>query len=129
MLRGVFLKIFLWFAVSLVLVALALDLAITATSTPAEVRVHRFSDNALSTRAREAVTLLDRDGAAGVRRYFDELERATQIHAVLLDPSGHQVAGRTVPETGAAVAARAIVSGVVPSRALFSTTLKFSALS
>jgi two-component system, OmpR family, sensor histidine kinase CpxA len=128
MLRGVFLKIFLWFAVSLVLVALALDLAITATSTPAEVRVHRFSDNALSTRAREAVVIFDREGAAGARRYFDNLERATQIHAVLLDADGHQVVGRAVPETGAAVAARALVSGQTEMEAEGQTAVKARAV-
>ena len=93
MLRGVFPKILLWFSVSLVLVALALELAITATSTPAEVRVLRFSDNALTSRAREVVAILDHDGPRGAARFLDELERTSQIHAVLLD-AAHRPARR-----------------------------------
>ena len=91
MVRGVFLKILLWFWVSLVLVALALELAITATSVSAEVRIHRFSDNALSGRAREAVSILDRSGPDGVAHFFADLERKTHIHAVLLDVDGREV--------------------------------------
>ena len=73
MVRGIFLKILLWFSVSLVLVALALELAITATSVSAEVRVHRFSDNALTGHAREAAALLDRGGVPSVDRLFADL--------------------------------------------------------
>jgi len=46
--RGMFLKIVLWFWASLALVALALHVTIIATSVPPEVRVQRFSDTALS---------------------------------------------------------------------------------
>ena len=38
------------------------ELAIVATSTPVEVRVHRFSDTVLTGHAREAVAILDRAG-------------------------------------------------------------------
>ena len=111
MMRGVFAKILLWFWVSLVLVALALELTITATSTPVEIRVQRFSDGALGSRAREAVTILDRDGAPKVARFLEGLERTTRMHAVLLDADGHDVSGHPVPPKAAAVAARALASG------------------
>jgi two-component system sensor histidine kinase CpxA len=111
MLRGVFVKILLWFWLSLVLVAVALELAIAATSVSAEVRVHRYSDNVLSARAREAVSILDRDGPRGVAHFFADLERTTRIHAVLLDADGREVSGRPTPATAAAVAARAMQSG------------------
>jgi len=128
MLRGVFPKILLWFSVSLVLVALALELAITATSTPAEVRVLRFSDNALTSRAREVVAILDHDGPRGAARFLDELERTSQIHAVLLDASGHQVAGRATPRMAEAVAARALESGQTEMEAEGQTAVKARAV-
>lgn len=128
MVRGVFLQILLWFWASLVLVAIALELAITATSTPVEVRVHRFSDNALSSRAREAVAVLDREGPAGVSRFFAEFERATGIHAVLLDVDGHAVAGRPIPAKAAALAERALESGQTEMEAEGQTALKARAV-
>ena len=124
MVRGVFLKILLWFWVSLVLVALALELAITATSVSAEVRIHRFSDNALSGRAREAVSILDRSGPDGVAHFFADLERKTHIHAVLLDVDGREVSGRAVPATAVAVAARALGSGQTEMEAEGQTAVK-----
>ena len=82
MVPGVFLKILLWFWTSLVLVALALELAITATSTPVEVRVSRFSESVLTSRAHEAVAILDRGGPRKLARFLDELERTTGIRDV-----------------------------------------------
>ena len=109
--RSVFVKILLWFWTSLVLVALALELAITATSTPVEVRVARFSDSVLSSHTREAVAILDRDGAGGAAGFLADLERRTRIHALLLDRDGREVTGRAVPPKALAVAARALDSG------------------
>jgi signal transduction histidine kinase len=129
MVRGIFLKILLWFSVSLVLVALALELAITATSVSAEVRVHRFSDNALTARAREAVAILDRDGPAGVARFLDDLERTTRIHAMFLDAEEHEVSGRPVlPAAAAVVAARALQSGQTEMEAEGQTAVKARAV-
>ena len=93
------------------LVALAPELAITATTTPVEVRIARFSDSVLSGRAREAVAILDRDGPAGVARFLDQLERTTHVHARLLDADGRDIAGRVVSPRAIAVAARALDTG------------------
>jgi two-component system sensor histidine kinase CpxA len=126
--RGLFVKILLWFWTSLVLVALALELAISATSTPVEVRVARFSDSVLNGRAREAVDILDREGPTGVARFLDELERTTNVHALLLDPDGHDVAGRAVPARALAVAARAVDSGQTEMEADGQTAVKARAV-
>ena len=128
MVRGVFLRILLWFWASIVLVALALELAIVATSTPIEVRIHRFSDTALTDRAREAVAILDRDGPSGVTRFFDALEQTTRIHALLLDAAGHEVSGRPIPATAAGVAARARDSGQTEMEAEGQTAVKARAV-
>src|SRR2546429_498898 len=129
MVPGVFLKILLWFWTSLVLVALALELAITATSTPVEVRVSRFSERVLTSRAHEAVAILDRSGPRKLARFLDELERTTGIHAVLLDPDGYDVSGRTVPPKAVAmVAARALASGQTEMEADGHTAVKARAV-
>src|SRR6266513_2156150 len=126
--RGVFVKILLWFWGSLVLVALALELTITATSTPVEVRVARFSEAVLSARARDAVGVLDRDGAAGVARFLAELEQTTRIHALLLDRDGRDVAGRAVPPKALVVAARALDTGQTEIEADGQTAMKARAV-
>jgi len=64
--RGIFVKILLWFWVSLVLVGLAVHVAIITTEMPIEVRLQRFSDRALGGYVRSAAELLDRDGPAAV---------------------------------------------------------------
>jgi len=111
MIRGVFVKILMWFWVAFVLVALALELVIAATTTPLEVRVQRFSDKGLAGDAREAVARLDRKGPRGVTSFLDGMERESSVHAMLLDADGRDVAGRAVPPKAAAMAARALASG------------------
>src|SRR5262249_48157616 len=125
---GVFVKILLWFWGSLVLVALALELTITATATPVEVRVARFSDAVLSERGHDAVVILDRKGPEGVAHYLRNLERATRIHAVLLDPHGRDVSGRAVTPKALAVAARALESGQTEMEADGQTAIKARAV-
>jgi len=128
MIRGVFPKILLWFWASLVLVALALELVITATTTPAEVRVHRFSDRVLAADARQAVNRLERTGPRAVTQFLDGLERESSMHAMLLDDSGHDVTARAVPPRAAAVAALALASGETEMTADSRTALKARAV-
>jgi len=109
--RGVFLKFFLWFWLALVLVELAMQAAILATTAPLEVRVHRFSDNALAGYARASMAVLEQRGAVGLAAYVAELKRTTGIRLFLLAPDGRDVSGRTVPPRIAALAARARRTG------------------
>ena len=128
MIRGVFVKILLWFWVSLVLVALALELVITVTTTPVEVRVHRFSDTVLAGDAREAVARLERKGPRSVARFLAELERESSVHAMLLDGDGRDVTGRPVPSGSAAVAARALISSETEMQVEGQTAVKARAV-
>lgn len=105
--RGMFLKIVLWFWASLALVALALHVTIIATSVPPEVRVQRFSDTALSGYGRRAVAILEREGVPALAAYLDGLERSTRIHAVLIRQDGRDASGHAVTPRVAAAAARA----------------------
>jgi two-component system sensor histidine kinase CpxA len=111
MIRGMFLKMVLWFWGSLVLVALALHAAVIATSTPTEVRVQRFSDTALAGYGQRAVATLERDGAPALAAYLASLERETRIRAVLVDESGRDAIGRAVTPSAAAAARRAAELG------------------
>jgi signal transduction histidine kinase len=128
MVRGVFVKILLWFWGSFVLVAIALELTITATSTPVEVRVARFSDAVLSARAREAVAVLDLKGPDHVARFLRKLEASTRIHSILLDPDGRDVSGHAVPPKALAVAVRALDSGQTEMEADGQTAIKARAV-
>ena len=106
MIRGMFLKMVLWFWASLVLVALALHAAVIATSTPTEIRVQRFSDTALAGYGRRAATIFEHDGPPALAKYLDGLEQSTHSHAVLLDERGQDVTGRAVAPGYAAAARR-----------------------
>ena len=128
MIRGVFLKILLWFWVSLVLVAVALELTITVTTTPFEERVHRFSDNALTGHAREAAALLDRGGVPSVDRLFADLQHDTGIHAVLLKADATEVGGRPLGATATTVARQALESGQTEMEADGQTAVKARAV-
>src|SRR5258705_2047725 len=107
MIRGMFLKMVLWFWASLVLVALALHAAVIATSVPTEVRVQRFSDTALAGYGRRAVSILEGEGVPALAVYLQHLERQTRIHAVLIDESGRDPTGHPVTAGGRPGAAAA----------------------
>jgi signal transduction histidine kinase len=107
MIRGMFLKMVLWFWASLVLVALALHAAVIATSVPTEVRVQRFSDTALSGYGRRAVSILEGEGVPALSAYLQHLESQTRIHAVLIDESGRDATGHPVTPAVIAAARRA----------------------
>ncbi len=73
--RGMFLKMVLWFWASLVVVAVALHAAVIATSTPTEVRVQRFSDTALAGYGQRAAAILEHDGVPALAADLERLER------------------------------------------------------
>jgi len=111
MIRGMFLKMVLWFWASLVLVALALHAAVIATSIPTEVRVQRFSDTALAGYGRRAVSILEGEGVPALAAYLQHLESQTRIHAVLIDESGRDATGHKVTPGVIAAATRADEQG------------------
>ena len=107
MIRGMFLKMVLWFWASLVLVALALHAAVIATSVPTEVRVQRFSDTALAGYGHRALSTLEGEGVPALAAYLQHLESQTRIHAVLIDENGRDATGHDVTPGVIAAARRA----------------------
>jgi len=124
----VFPKLLLWFWVSLVLVAVALQLTIAFTTTPFEERVHRFSDNALTGHGREAAALLDHGGVPRVDRFFADLQRDQGVHAVLLKSDATEIGGRPVGATATTIARRALESGQTEMEADGQTAVKARAV-
>ena len=103
--RSLFLKIFLWFALAMVLVNVASFL----TGIIAERRSERRSNPLapmFGVYAQTAGETFERDGQAALAAYLERAERASGIHAVVFDERGAEVSGRTVPAEAQAVARR-----------------------
>ena len=94
--RSLFLKIFLWFWLSVVLVSLttALIAAITQ-SNPQNVawQNQAFVD----IEAARSVEIYEREGAEALKRHFEELPKRP-MYAYLLDENGTEVLGQKLPE-------------------------------
>lgn len=91
--RSLFLKIFLLFWVTLVLVGAAL--VITWGIQP-EVIVSRWrgaTSDALALYAQSAAEELDRYGLTALNNYFERLESTAHIHATLFDENAQPIAG------------------------------------
>jgi two-component system sensor histidine kinase CpxA len=104
--RSLFLKIFLWFALAMVLV----NVASFVTGIITERQSQPFRTNPMSpvfgVYAQTAVEIFERDGRAALAAYLERVERASHIRATLLDERGEEVAGRTVPAGGSELALR-----------------------
>ncbi|MFB3814786.1 MAG: ATP-binding protein [Terriglobales bacterium] len=97
--RSLFLKIFLWFWLTMVLVGSAL--VITWSMQP-ELIVGRWraaTSDAISLYAQTAAEEYDRNGVTGLRNYLQRLDDSTRIRAALLDASGTPIAGSLSPQS------------------------------
>src|SRR5438067_6988222 len=56
--------------------------------------------------AQTAAEILERDGQGALSSYLDRVERASRIHAVVLNESGEEVSGRPVPAGASELAKR-----------------------
>lgn len=91
--RSLFLRVFLWFALAMVLV----NIASFVTGIIAERRFQPPRTHPLAAMtgflAQTAVETLDHDGSAELLSYLLRLERTAAVHAVLLDEKGTSVSG------------------------------------
>ncbi len=91
--RSLFLKIFLWFWLTMVLIGVAL--VITWSIQP-EIVVSRWrgaTGEAVALYAQSAAEELDRYGQVALVNYFQRLETSSHIKAALLDDQGQLIAG------------------------------------
>src|SRR5215470_16524281 len=94
--RSLFLKIFLWFWLSVVLVSLTM--AIIAGVTQFNSENTDWQNQAIVAGwAARSVNIYEREGAEALKRYFEDLPKRP-MYAYLLDEHGTEVLGQKLPE-------------------------------
>jgi two-component system sensor histidine kinase CpxA len=98
--RSLFLKILLWFGLTMVLV----NVVSFVTGVIIERRSQQQRTNPAATMfgvyAQTAVDVFERDGQPALSSHLERVERASRIRAVVFDERGDEISGRPVP-TGA----------------------------
>jgi signal transduction histidine kinase len=110
--RSLFLKIFLWFWLTMVFVGLTL--VITWSMQP-EIVISRWrasTSDALMLYAQTAAEEADRYGPTALSNYLQRLHTTTRMHAALLDDQGQVIAGEASPRLREL--ARQTVAGGLP---------------
>src|SRR5690348_7493906 len=97
--RSLFLKIFLWFWVTVVAVGAALVITWSMQSEVVTSRWRASTSDAIKIYAQSAAEEVDRYGPAALNNYLQRLDSSAHIRAALLDDSGQTIAGR-MNETG-----------------------------
>jgi len=93
--RNLFLKIFLWFWMTFLIVAVTLA-TITVITRSNETMIARLSLY-LPLEARHATDIYEREGKKGLRHHFDQIVESGAIAPYLLDESWKDVLGRNPP--------------------------------
>jgi two-component system sensor histidine kinase CpxA len=98
--RSLFLKILLWFGLTMVLV----NVVSFVTGVIIERRSQSQRTNPaapmFAVYAQTAVDIFERDGQSALSSHLERVERASRIRAVVFDENGDEISGRPVP-TGA----------------------------
>ena len=110
--RTLFVRIFLWFwlAIAVVVVLLVLSSPFLTRSRPGLVRWQRMTEAEVSARARDAATLVEREGPSALRRPGWRRRHGAQ-RMLVLDSSLRDVSGLEPPPEALAVARQALSSG------------------
>jgi two-component system sensor histidine kinase CpxA len=93
--RNLFLKIFLWFWMTFLIVAVTLA-AVTAITRSNETMFARLSLY-LPLEARHAAEIYEREGKTGLRHHFDQIVESGSLAPYLLDDNWKDVLGRNPP--------------------------------
>ena len=93
--KSLFLKIFLWFWMAFVIVAVTLC-AVFVTTRSSETMIARLSLY-LPLEARHAADIYEREGETGLRRHFDQIIESGSIAPYLFDENWKDVLGRNPP--------------------------------
>lgn len=96
--RSLFLKIFLSFWLTAVVIALALMLAWSLAPEQVVQRWRSLTGEALAIYATTAAEKAETGKAGELAEYLDNLNRSHRIHAVLLDSQGNSISGYASPE-------------------------------
>jgi len=106
--RSLFLKIFLWFWATDVLIAItaALIIGLSIQNQPEIVgsRWRQTTGDALALYADSAAEVYERSGKAGLTDFINRLERTSRVHASLRDEQGNYIAGQNHAQTSDVIA-------------------------
>ena len=108
--RSLFLKIFLWFWTTLLLIAIAIVITWSLQPEIVFTRWQALMTEALSTHAQTVADIFERQGPAAAAAYVQRLSRAGRMDTTLLDEHGHAILGNPSGEA-ARVGALAAASG------------------
>jgi two-component system, OmpR family, sensor histidine kinase CpxA len=109
MIRGIYLKIFLWFLFVSGVMSGALFLITLATHS--QSLGSSWMIGVLDQYARSALDIYIRGGKSRLDEYLHEIENSSNLRATFFDPQGHDILGRGVPAGADEVLARARASG------------------
>ena len=109
MIRGIYAKIFLWFILATGVTSAAVFLITVVTHS--QSLGPSWMIGVLDQYARSAVIIYDQGGKAQLAEYLQKIEDASFLQSTLLDPEGHDIAGRGVPPGAEKVLAKARASG------------------
>jgi len=110
--RSVFIKIFLWFWLTHLLVAGAFFFTMGREAPDRQHDKRRnMIGQAIAGFGHQAVERRLRDGAASLKEYVEELDRTTGTALLLVDPDGEELLGRPVPREATELIPQARESG------------------
>jgi len=107
--HSIFAKIFLWFWIALILVSASVVFVTLLTG--AQPLAQRWLAGSLDLYATSAVDFYEQGGKSRLQDYLDQMERTAGVHATLIDPQGHDILGRGIPQGAERVYQRARASG------------------
>jgi signal transduction histidine kinase len=110
-LRSLFLKVFLWFWLSTVLVIGALLVTSHLTRSENTFRPPQFIEAVLTTYGRRAADAYERGGRPALADYLRTVERETTVRSHLFDASGAELSGDTASTQQSTTAARTAQTG------------------
>jgi two-component system, OmpR family, sensor histidine kinase CpxA len=108
--RSLFLKIFLWFWITLLLIAMAIVVTWSLQPEIVFTRWQALMTEALATHAQTIADTIERQSPAAAASYLQRLNRLGRMQTALLDDHGQVLLGNPSPEA-ARVGARVIESG------------------
>lgn len=109
MIRGIYLKIFLWFLLASGVVSGVVFLATVATHSPS--LGSSWMIGVLDQYARSALEIYVHGGKERLGDYLHEIEESSNLQATFLDPQGRDILGRGVPSGAEQVLAEAKATG------------------
>src|ERR1700730_8160895 len=105
MIRGIYVKIFLWFCFATAV--MSGSVVLITVGLHSQTLGPRWMTGVLDQYARSAVDIYIHGGKTRLAEYLEEIERSSRLQATLLDPQFRNITGRGVPPEAEKVLAEA----------------------